>query len=277
MELSEKLLTICKENNIKESLIGCDDWQVLCHLSPMRENLLEWFEFKEDAVLLEIGSKAGAMTGLFAKRVGKVICLENNQDLMTVNIQRNSECENVEFRVGNLKQIQQNEKYDYITLIGTLEQAHQYDETDNPYVSLLNTCKEHLKDDGTIIIALDNKTAMKYWAGAPENGTRRPFSGINNDYKENENRSFTKMELERMIQQCDLKQAEFYYPVPDYRFMSVLYSEEFLPQQGELRPGNTVYEQGGYQFFEEDLAYDIVCQDGLYSYFADSFLIFVKK
>ena len=108
MELAEKLLTICKESNIEESLKECDDWQVLCHLSPMRENLLEWFEFKEDAVLLEIGSKAGAMTGLFAKRVGKVICLENNQDLMTVNIQRNSECENVEFRVGNLKQIQQN-------------------------------------------------------------------------------------------------------------------------------------------------------------------------
>lgn len=277
MELAEKLLDICIENKVEAALKESDAWQVLYHLSPMRENLLEWYTFEEDAVLLEIGSEAGAMTGLFAKRVRKVICLESDSALMNVNKQRNQQCENIEFRDGKIEQIQQNEKFDYITLIGTLETAFKYSESDKPYVALLKECKEHLNDNGVIIIALDNKTGMKYWAGAPESGSSKPFAGINNDFTEREGRSFTKKELADILKQCDLTQVEFYYPVPDYRFVSALYSDDFLPQRGELRPGNSVYESGGYQFFEEDLAYDIVCRDGQYPYFADSFLIFAKN
>ena len=35
-------------------------------LSVIRENVLEWFEFKEGASLLEVGSGCGALTGLTA-------------------------------------------------------------------------------------------------------------------------------------------------------------------------------------------------------------------
>lgn len=277
MELTEKLLDICRENRIEEALKESDSWQVLYHLSPMRENLLEWYTFGEETTLLEIGSEAGAMTGLFAKRVKQVVSLESDSDLVTINKQRNQQYENIDFRVGKIEQIQQEEKYDYITLIGTLEKAFEYDESDKPYIGLLRQCKKHLKENGMLIIALDNKTGMKYWTGAPESGTGRPFAGISNEFNAKEGRSFTKKELERMLQQCELGEIEFYYPTPDYRFVASLYSEEFLPQRGELRPGNSVYESGGYQFFKEDLAYDTICEDGQYSYFADSFLIFAKN
>ena len=243
----------------------------------MRANLLEWYQFEENSTLLEIGAETGAMTGLFAKRVQKVISLEINSNLMDVNKQRNQQYENVQFRTGNIVQVQQHEKFDYITLIGTLDKASLYSEADDPHIALLKECKAHLNDNGKIILALDNKTGMKYWSGAPENSTGRPFSGICNIYKEKQGKSFTKNEIECILKKCGLGQIEFYYPVPDYRFASTLYSDNFLPQAGELRPGNSVYEPGGYQFFEEDLAYDTICKDRQYPYFADSFLIFVQK
>ncbi len=274
MNLTEKLLDVYSKNEIERELKESDSWQILYHLSPMRKNLLEWYEFKSETTLLEIGAEAGAMTELFAQRVDKVVCLESNKDLATVNKQRNGQYKNVEFRIGNLQQVQADEKFDYITLIGTLEKAFEYEES---YLELLKKSKEHLKEDGVLIIAIDNKTGMKYWAGAPESVTGRSFAGMGNDFKEKEGRSFTKNELERMLQKCHLEQIEFFYPTPDYRFASTLYTDEFLPQKGELRPGNPVYEADGYQFFEEDLAYDIVCEDGQYSYFADSFLIFAKN
>lgn len=277
MELTEKLLDICKENKIEEALRECEEWKILYHLSPVRENLLEWYQFEEDSTLLEIGAETGAMTGLLAKKVQQVTCLETDQNLTDVNKQRNQQFKNVEFRVGKIDQVQENEKFDYITLIGTLERAFTYCEANNPYIALLKECKTHLNENGMIILAIDNKTGMKYWSGAPEHTTSRPFSGICNNYKEKEGKSFTKNEIECILKQCGLEQIEFYYPVPDYRFVSTLYSEKFLPQSGELRLGNSVYEPGGYQFFEEDLAYDTVCKDGQYPYFAESFLIFAKK
>lgn len=277
MELAEKLLDICKKNEIEEALRESEEWKILYHLSSVRENLLEWYQFEENATLLEIGAEAGAMTGLLAKQVQKVICLEIDQNLTDVNKQRNQQFQNVEFRVGKTDQVQENEKFDYITLIGTLERAFLYCEANNPYIALLKECTTHLNENGMIILALDNKTGMKYWSGAPEHTTGRPFSGICNNYKEKEGKSFTKNEIEYMLKQCGLEQIEFYYPVPDYRFVSTLYSEKFLPQTGELRSENSVYESRGYQFFDEGLAYDMVCRDEQYPYFAESFLIFVKK
>ena len=49
----------------EELLQNNDDWAVLYHLSDIRHNLLEWYDFRPEGSLLEIGSGCGAMTGLF--------------------------------------------------------------------------------------------------------------------------------------------------------------------------------------------------------------------
>lgn len=41
-------------------------------LSDTRENVLEWFDFKPEASLLEVGSGCGALTGLYSRRVKNV-------------------------------------------------------------------------------------------------------------------------------------------------------------------------------------------------------------
>lgn len=276
MNLAENLLKICIENKIEDTLRITDNWEVMYHLSPMRHNLVEWYDFDEEASLLEVGSEAGALTGLFSKKVNFVVSLEADSQLSNVNKERNKDCKNVDFLIGDLDKIT-DQKFDYITLIGTLEYAFKYDSTSNPFKGLISACKELLKENGTLIIALDNKTGMKYWSGAPENCTGIPYAGITNNRDANSPRSFSKDEVEEMLSEVGLQKWEYFYPTPDYRFVSSIYSDEFLPQAGDLRPGNLVYKEGGYQFFEEDMAYDTVCKDGMYPYFAESFLIFAQK
>jgi len=252
MNLAKKLLEVYKDNKIEETLKESDSWEMLYHLSPMRHNLLEWYEIRENATVLEIGAQAGGLTGFFAQRAEKVVALDVDSELLEVNQERNKAFSNIEFRVGTIEAIKECEKFDYITLIGT---------SDVDFEDLLKCCKKHMKEDGIVVIAGDNKTGMRCWSGAPQN----------------DERSFSKPQYERMLKNAGYKDITFYYPTPDYRFVSSIFSDDFLPQAGELRPENGVYMPDGYQFFEEDLAYSTVCEDGQYPYFAESFLIFANN
>jgi cyclopropane fatty-acyl-phospholipid synthase-like methyltransferase len=68
-------------------------------------------------------------------------------------------------KVKPLNDIKLEEKFDYITLIGVLEYAGMFTHTNNPTVDFLKNIKRYLKDDGTIILAIENKFGLKYWSG----------------------------------------------------------------------------------------------------------------
>ena len=114
MSLAENLLRVCKENRIEEVLKESDSWEMLYHLSPMRYNLLEWVEFKKDAVILEVGAQAGGLTSFFANRVKNVVALEKDMELLAVNKYRTKAMSNIDFRAGGMNAIKKSEKFDCI-------------------------------------------------------------------------------------------------------------------------------------------------------------------
>ena len=58
-------------------LISDDDrWKIFYHLSGMRKSLLNWYVFKKDSSLLEVGGSFGALTGLFCDRCREVVSVE---------------------------------------------------------------------------------------------------------------------------------------------------------------------------------------------------------
>ena len=51
--------------------------------------------------------------------------------------------------------------------------------------------------------------------------------------------TFSKPELEQILQENGFSKFKFYYPYPDYKFPAVIYSDEYLPKPGELeKTGN---------------------------------------
>lgn len=273
-DVEEELLKICQQRNFKQALKNGNSWSLLYHFSSARENLLDWYEFKKNGSLLEIGSGCGALTGLFCKKVSDVTCIELSKRRSLINAYKNGSYGVAEIIVGNFQDIQIEKKYDYITLIGVLEYAKCYLKASNPFHVMLNKVKESLKEDGRLIIAIENKMGLKYFAGAAEDHTGIPFDGINNYIKETEAVTFSKIELVTILQDCGFNNLEFFYPMPDYKLPTTIYSDDYLPESGELRTIKRAYAGSNYQFFDEELAYDTICNDKQFPYFANSFLVF---
>lgn len=272
-EIEDVLLEAAQNKELDGLLKTSNDYAVLYHLSPIRENLLDWYPFKKNAKLLEIGAGCGALTGLFASRVKHVTCIELSERRSEINAYRNSEYSNIRIIVGNFENIEIKEKYDYITMIGVWEYAGSYVSGVDPYYSLIAQMKKYLKPDGKLLIAIENKMGLKYWNGAREDHTFKSFFGLN-DYPGNSKvRTFSKDEIERILKDLGFTDFKFYYPNPDYKLPDTIYSDDRMPRPGEIRNYKQDYDAARFYCFSDAAVADQICYDNRFSYFSNSFLI----
>lgn len=280
-DIEEEILGIVKEypeNKFNEIIAKRNNWPIFYHLSHIRSNIIEWIDFNNEQTLLEIGSGCGAITGKLADKLKKVTCIELSKRRSLINAYRNKEKDNIEIRVGNFQDIEKklNEKYDYITLIGVFEYAESYIITSNPYVDFLNIIKKHLKDNGKIIIAIENRFGLKYWAGCKEDHLGRYYEGIEGYTNTNGIKTFTKKELEELLEKAELDNMEFYYPYPDYKFPLNIYSDYRLPQKGELNNNFRNFDMDRLVTFDESKVADSIISNELFPLYSNSYLVIAK-
>lgn len=67
--------------------------------------------------------------------------------------------------VGNLNDMNLGQQYDYVVVNGVLEYAMSFTEGDTPYETFLGKMGSYLKNTGKLLIAIENKLGMKYFAG----------------------------------------------------------------------------------------------------------------
>lgn len=271
--IEDWLLDICKHQKQDEALRTSSDWPILYHLSDIREHLLEWYPFTKQDDVLEIGSGCGAITGLLSRKVKSVTCIELSKKRSLINAYRNQDCDNVRIMLGNFEDIRLQHKFDYITLIGVWEYSGLYVKGSMPYRSMIEMLKPLLKPQGRIIIAIENKMGLKYWNGAPEDHTGMLYSGINDYIGEKNVRTFSKQEIIDLINETGFTQLKFYYPMPDYKLPDTIYSDNILPQSGNVRCYRSDYSACRLYNFYDATAYDQICRDKVFSYFANSFLV----
>lgn len=275
--IEDEILRIVKEGRQDETLYSSSEWPILYHLSDIRENLLEWYPFGKNDQILEIGSGCGALTGLLSRRAKEVTCIELSEKRSLINAYRNQQCNNVKIMIGNFQDIQIKDKYDYVTLIGVWEYAGLYIDDKNPYVEMLERIKRYLKKDGKIIIAIENKTGLKYWNGATEDHTGCFYSSLN-DYIDDKNvRTFSKQEIKTILKRIGISKYNFYYPMPDYKLPETIYSDALLPEPGAERNYGKDYSTCRVYNFYDDAVSDQICKDGMFTYFANSFLIILGE
>ena len=278
-EVEDELLEIVKKENtnIEEIISKSNKWPIIYHLSKTRHNILEWYDFGENKTVLEVGSGCGAITGLFTKKAKKVVAVEISKKRSLINAYRNKNCENLEIFVGNLNDIKLEEKFDYITLIGVFEYSRGFTVSEKPEIDFLNKLKQYLKPDGKIIIAIENKFGLKYWAGALEDHTAVLFDGIQGYLNTEKIATYSKTELENILKEVDLSEFKFYYPFPDYKMPNTIYSEKYLPKVGDLRGLIHNYDMKRYVFFDEGIVYDQLIKDKNIEKFSNSFLVIAER
>ena len=283
-DVENELLSLFKstdvENKILEILNNNPNWPTRYHLSPIRENLLNWYDFNPQASLLEIGAGCGALTGLFCKKLKKVTAIELSERRADIIRHRNKDKKNLTINVGNLNDMESEEKFDYITLIGVLEYAGRFTHTKNPFIDFLKNVRKSLKDDGTLIIAIENKFGLKYWAGVREDHTGKFFDSIENYNDQKEIQTFGNEELKTLLSNSGYGKIDFYYPMPDYKLPIEIFSDEYLPTEDHnIRLGMFPVQDfsNSREFLlNEKLVMDNIIKNKQFSFFANSFLIFVR-
>ncbi|NGZ76060.1 class I SAM-dependent methyltransferase [Saccharibacillus sp. VR-M41] len=277
-DIEDEILSYVENEADLADIIRKDDrWPILYHLSPIRRNLLEWIEFDHTQVGLEVGAGCGALTGVLCEGSLKVDAIELSLKRAKILAGRNKDKDNLNVLVGNFNDIPlADQAYDYITLIGVLEYAAHYTNTANPFQDFLNNLYSKLKPNGRLIVAIENKFGLKYWSGAREDHTGEFFDGLENYKPDSNARTFSKSELDTLLQQCGFDHCEFYYPYPDYKMPKQIFSDDYLPDAsfGGETPN---YDMDRVRLFNEKKVLNNVIQNEMFPFFSNSFLVICQK
>ncbi|MCR5023063.1 MAG: class I SAM-dependent methyltransferase [Lachnospiraceae bacterium] len=277
----DRLLDIVMEHEEEEfnHIIASEQrWSILYHLSHLRGGIIDFLPIKEDQKILEIGAGCGAVTGAIAQKAGHVTCVELSYKRSLINAYRNRNRDNIDIKVGNFQTIEKHleEKYDYIMLIGVLEYALSYIESKDPYQDFLEMLMPHLAHGGQVVVAIENKYGMKYFAGCREDHTGRYYDGIEGYLHGDGVRTFSRTRLMRIAHKAGYD-YKFFYPYPDYKLPTTIYSDERLPHRGEFDENERNFDGERVTSFSEEAALNEALVDGYFPFFSNSYLMILQK
>ena len=110
-------------------------------------------------------------------------------------------------------------------------------------------------------MVIPNSKALKIWAGGE---------------LDKQELSVTLSDLQSILGQLKGR-SYFYYPLPDYKLPTAIYSDEYLPVKGELPNLFMEYEKPRYRLFSEEAVYDMICEGGGFGQFASAFFVIWEK
>lgn len=217
----------------------------------IKQNILKWYPFKENASVLEIYDEESI--------------LEN------VNL-------NIKLDKCNIKNLSLNGEYDYITLIGTFEYVPTILDNYKCYSEFLKRLKKHLTPNGTILIAIDNRLGVKYLTGGKYKNYSYIFEGMEKKIQKGQANLLTKQELIKFIREAEFENFKFYYPLPDYRFINSIFTDDFMPKSSHskiLYPVN--YDYGSTILYNEINIFKQICDIGQFDNFTNSYIVEISN
>lgn len=270
------------DKKVKQLLAEDCEWPIFYHITPARENLLNWYPFTKTDSLLEVGAGCGALTGMLTGRCGRVDAVDISPRRSLINAHRNRSARNLRIVISNMQTLgEEYNDYDYVTSVGVLEYAARFITGENPHLDFLRSLHSRLKAGGSLILAIENRLGLKYWAGAREDHTGVFFDSIE-DYPSNAGiMTFGKQELTKLLKQSGFKKIEFYYPFPDYKIPIEVYSHSLLSDpsmtiSSDIFPSPALDQDRQY-IFDEKLVSQSLIKNGLMPEFSNSFLVFAQK
>ena len=274
-DVEERILETVMEEGDRE-VPEDGTFPVLYHLSPVREGILSWYPFRAGARVLEIGAGPGAITGLLCRKCAKVVSADLSLRRSKINYERHKEYGNLTVMVGNLNDMDFPHRFDYVILNGVFEYAGSFTEGKDPYGTFLKRCAGYLEDDGILLTAIENRLGLKYFSGAPEDHTDGYMDGLK-DYPGNTSvHTFSKAEWEELCDRCGLPFRRFYYPYPDYKFPSEVFTDGMLTAD-RFRRNAWNFNERRVELFPEAPMAAALAKEGVLDRFMNSFLIEMSR
>lgn len=261
-------------------------WASYYHLSPVRANLLRAVrEQLQGKLVLELGAGCGALTRYLGETARRVVAVEGSPARARITAMRCDDLNNVIVVNDTIQNFTPGQQFDVVTLIGVLEYARLYGTEPCPELALLETVRRFLKPGGLLLLAIENRLGLKYFAGALEDHLNMPFAGINGSYGEKTAVTFGRKELEALLSKAGFTATELFIPLPDYKFpVSVLHPSALDSQEPgiDLVPFAVQSVNGDIQLptpttFSLEAAYQSIIKNGLLPDLCNSFFFIASN
>ncbi|MGI9552865.1 MAG: class I SAM-dependent methyltransferase [Aurantibacter sp.] len=256
------------------------DWSSEYHFTTYRSNILRPLEIKKGHSVLEIGAGCGAITRYLGETGAKITSVEGSLSRAKCARQRSLDLENVKVICSNVENLEFEEKYDIITLIGVFEYTAKYSQRKDPFNAALQYYKNLLKPNGSLVIAIENKLGLKYFSGYNEDHTSTPYYGIEGRYRTKDVTTFGRKEIDGMLKGNGFQTVEFLYPFPDYKLPKVIISGNGF-KSDKLNSADLIRSTKNRHYsprpkantVNEDLIYNSLVDNGIMRDMSNSFLI----
>lgn len=227
--------------------------------SPNRKNIVSWYDFKENSKILELNPNFGEITGFLSEKAEKVVSILDSKIKGEAIKNRYEEVSNLEVIVGNIQNITINESFDYAIIIGI--------DNKKELIEKIKFAKTHLKNDGKILIAYDNKFGIKYWTGIKENAKEQYDQILGKTDK------LSLDNVKKILEQEKLD-SQIFYPLPDYRITNVIFSDKYMPNIESINSRHLpYYDENDYCDFSQRNAYTELLKNNPenFKFFANSY------
>lgn len=217
--------------------------------------LLQWYDFGEGAAILYLGEEEDILAEMLKERAGEFVC---------------ASCETAckeewqqTYRAG----------FDYVIAVAVLERQLHPQKT-------LSALRSLLKQSGKLLLGANNRLGLRYFCGDRDPYTERSFDGVENyrrAYAKKEDvfngRMYSQAQLREMLKRAGFDSHRFYAVLSDLKNPTLIYAEDYLPNEdlsGRLFP---TYHYPNSVFLEEECLYSDLIANGMFHQMANAYLI----
>lgn len=221
----------------------------------IQKGLLQWYNFKEGNNVLYIGEANTPLAQMLSDKMLNVIC-------MPLEGLAEEEWQQVHCRY-----------FDYIVCIKALERQTIPGD-------FLDIFYKLLKNDGIMLLGMNNRMGIRYFCGDRDPYTNRCFDGIEGyryaySKKEDsfEGRSYDRAEIRRMLNAAGFERFCFYSVFSDLSNPTLIYSEHFLPTEDLANRLIPFLNYPYTAFMNERLLYEDLVDNDMFHQMANAYLI----
>jgi len=265
------------------------NWPSLYHLSPYRPTIIDCFDFQnKEATILELGAGCGAITCWLGDHFRDVHAVEGSFQRAYIARLRCRGLSSLKVYAANFFDLDLDKQFDIVTLIGVLEYSHLYHPVhrEKPHEAALSTLQlihRGIKDQGILLLAIEDKLGLKYFSGAKEDHSGKLFDGIQGYPAAQSPVTFSAAELDQLLQRAGFTAIDFYLPFPDYKLARTIINAQALSTHHHYLynwietpfPDRSIEQRT--LLFNESLALREISKAGLLKDLSNSFLIVAHK
>ena len=220
-------------------------------ISEIHTGLWRWYNFTPNSDILYIGND-------------DIDYQLNNAKLNCISLK--DSCQDNYIRINE-------NHFDYIISASVVEKCA------NPS-DVLSKWKKLLKPNGRMLLGMNNRFGIRYFCGDRDPYTKRNFDGIENYYQAYANkadtfngRMYNRAEIEKILLDAGFSEFKFFSVLTDLENPSLIYSEDYLPNEDLTARLFPTYNYPNTVFLSEESLYASLIENGMFHKIANAYLI----